>query len=109
MMILIGSLVQSDLTNYIGRWFLTRKIINSNPWVFSIVLLVGVYVLALLSNAFAPIFLFWPILYGIFKELGYKPSDKYPTLMLLCVTFVSVFGVSSVPFFLLNKKGEITY
>lgn len=98
MMVLIGTIVQSGLTNYIGRWFLTRKIINGKPWIFSSMLLLGVYVLASLSSAFAPTFLFWPILYGIFKELGYKPGDKYPTLMLLSVVLVAIFGVISAPF-----------
>lgn len=97
-MVLVGAVVQSGLTNYIGRWFLTRKIINGKPWVFSFMLLLGVYVLAFLSSAFAPTFLFWPILYGIFKELDYKPGDKYPTLMLIAVVITAIFGVASAPF-----------
>lgn len=97
-MVLVGAVVQSGLTNYIGRWFLTRQIINGKPWMFSFMLLLGVYVLAFLSSAFAPTFLFWPILYGIFKELGYKPGDKYPTLMLIAVVITAIFGVASAPF-----------
>ena len=97
-MVLVGAVVQSGLTNYIGRWFLTRKVINGRPWVFSFMLLLGVYVLAFLSSAFAPTFLFWPILYGIFKELHYKPGDKYPTLMLIAVVITAIFGVASAPF-----------
>lgn len=98
MMVLIGALVQSGLTNYIGRWFLTRKIINGRPWTFSFMVLLGVYVLAATSSAFTPIFLFWPILYGIYKELGYKPKEKYPTLMLIAVVVVAVVGFSAAPF-----------
>lgn len=98
MMVFIGALVQSGLTNHIGNWFLTRKIINGRPWAFTMMVLLGVYVLASLSNAFAPIFLFWPILYGIFKDLGYKPGDKYATLMLLSIVMASLFGFSTAPF-----------
>lgn len=98
MMILIGALVESGLTNYIGRWFLTRKIINGRPWTFSFMLLLGVYALAATSSAFTPIFLFWPILYGIFKELGYKPKDKYPTLMLIAVAVIAIIGFAAAPF-----------
>ncbi|MEF9958448.1 MAG: hypothetical protein RR448_12500 [Niameybacter sp.] len=39
----------------------------------------GVYILTSTDTA---IFLFWPILYGLFKEIGYKPGDKYATLKL---------------------------
>lgn len=92
MMILIGALVQSGLTDYIGRWFLTRKVINGKPWMFSFMVLLGVYALGATSSAFTPIFLFWPILYGIFKELGYKPKDKYPTLMLIAVVVIAIVG-----------------
>lgn len=98
MMVLIGALVQSGVTNHIGRWFLTRKVINGRPWVFTGMLLLGVYCLAATSSAFAPIFLFWPILYGIYKELGFKPGDKYVTLSLLSVVMTSLFGFSSAPF-----------
>lgn len=98
MMILIGALVQSGLTDYIGRWFLTRKVINGKPWMFSFMVLLGVYALGATSSAFTPIFLFWPILYGIFKELGYKPKDKYPTLMLIAVVVIAIVGFSAAPF-----------
>lgn len=97
-MIFIGALVDSGLTNYIGRWFLTRKVINGKPWMFSLMVLLGVYVLAATSSAFTPIFLFWPILYGIFKELGYKQKDKYPTLMLISVVVIAVIGFCTAPF-----------
>lgn len=98
MMTLIGAVVQSGLTVYIGRWFLTRKVINGKPWVFSFMVLLGVFALAATSSAFTPIFLFWPILYGIFKELGYKPGDKYPTLMLISVVVIAVLGFCTAPF-----------
>ncbi|MGL4361842.1 MAG: SLC13 family permease [Cellulosilyticaceae bacterium] len=98
MMVFIGALVHNNITTYIGRWFLTRKIINNKPWVFTAMLLLGVYVLAATSSAFAPIFLFWPVLYGIFKEVGIKPGDKYATLSLLAVVMTSLFGFSTAPF-----------
>ncbi|WP_053982504.1 SLC13 family permease [Niameybacter massiliensis] len=113
MMVLIGAVVQSGLTNYIGRWFLTRKVINGKPWMFSFMVLLGVFALAATSSAFTPIFLFWPILYGIFKELGYKPKDKYPTLMLISVVVVALMGFGTAPFkdgpvILLNNYTSLT-
>ena len=75
LMILSGALVYYKITLYIGRFFLTRKFTNGKPWVLVAVICVGSYLIAGFINCFTAIFLFWPILYDIFDELGYKKGD----------------------------------
>lgn len=97
-LILMGALNQNNVCRYIGRWFVTRKIINGRPWVFTSMVFVGVYILSMLTSPATSILLFWPILYSLFKEVGYEPGDKYATIMVISVVIVSLFGFAVMPF-----------
>lgn len=83
LMIIMNSLQVNRLSAYIGRFFLTRKIIIGRPWVFTAVLFVGSVLIAAFVGCFAPIFLFWPILYDIFEDIGMEKKETYPTLMIV--------------------------
>lgn len=95
---LVGAVNAEGICHYIGRWFVTRKIINGRPWMFTFMIFAGVYILTILTSTDTAIFLFWPILYGLFKEIGYKPGDKYATLMIIGVLLVGLFGFAAMPF-----------
>ena len=98
MMIFMGGLTNRRLTAYIGRWILTRKFVEGKPWVFTITVLVGTYVLAVFIGAFAPIFLFWPILYGVYEDVGFKKGDAYPKMMTLAVVIAALCGFPVPPY-----------
>ena len=98
LMIFMGGLTNRRLTAYIGRWILTRKFIEGRPWVFTITVLVGAYVMAVFIGAFAPIFLFWPILYGVFEDVGFKKEDKYPKILVLAVVIAALVGFPVPPY-----------
>ena len=98
LMIFMGGLTNRRLTAYIGRWILTRKFIEGRPWVFTITVLVGAYVLAVFIGAFAPIFLFWPILYGVFEDVGFKKTDKFPRMLVLAVVIAALCGFPVPPY-----------
>lgn len=96
--VLTGAITEVGICDYIARWFITRKIINGKPWMFSAMLLLGVYMLSTMTIPTATIFIFWPILYSVFKILGIKQGDKYGTLMLIAVVVTSNFGFATTPF-----------
>lgn len=98
MMCLMGALVYNKITLYIGRFFMTRKIVNGRPWVFTFVMMFGSFVLSVFINAFVPIFLFWPVLYGIFEEVGYTNEDKYPRIMLILIVLAALIGFPVPPY-----------
>ena len=98
LMIFMGGLTNRRLTAYIGRWILTRKFIEGRPWVFTITVLVGAYVLSVFIGAFAPIFLFWPILYGVFEDVGFKKTDKFPRMLVLSVVIAALCGFPVPPY-----------
>ncbi len=98
LMIFMGGLTNRKLTVYIARWIMTRKFIEGKPWVFTATMLFGAYVMAVFIGAFAPIFLFWPVLYGVFEDCGYKPKDKYPTIMLIAIVIACLIGFPVPPY-----------
>lgn len=99
MMIFTGALVEEKITLYIGRWFLTRKVMEGRPWVFTFVIALGCCIMSFVMAApFAPIFLFWPIMYGVFQQLGISRNDKYAKLMVILVVFGALLGFPVPPY-----------
>lgn len=95
---LTGAITEEGVCEYISRWFITRKISNGRPWIFTSILLLGVYLLSVLTAPSPTIFIFWPILYSLFAALGYKEGDRYATLMLISVVMAASFGFATTPF-----------
>lgn len=98
-MVLFGAIQQAGVTRYISRWFLTRKIINGKPVVFSFVFIYSAYVLAALSANVLPIILFmWAILYSVLEDLGYRKGDRYTAVMVIGSLFGCISGQAAKPF-----------
>lgn len=113
LMIVMNCLVHNHLTAYIGRFFLTLKINSGRPWVFSAMLMFGSMLMAAFVGAFSPIFLFWPVLYNIFEDIGMKKGDKYPIIMIILIAFGAMLGFPVPPYSgnslaLLNNFSTIT-
>ncbi len=98
LMIIMNSLQVNRLSAYIGRFFLTRKIIIGRPWAFTAVLFIGSVLIAAFVGCFAPIFLFWPILYDIFQDIGMKPKEAYPTIMVILIAVGAAIGFPVPPY-----------
>jgi len=98
-MILFGAIQHHGITKYISRWFLTRKIINGKPVMFSFIFIYATYVLAALSaNILPALLLMWSILYGVLEDVGYKKGDKYATIMVIGTMFGAISGQAAKPF-----------
>ncbi len=98
LMIIMNSLQVNRLSAYIGRFFLTRKVIIGRPWAFTAVLFIGSVLIAAFVGCFAPIFLFWPILYDIFQDIGMKPKETYPTIMVILIAVGAAIGFPVPPY-----------
>lgn len=86
------------VTHYIGRFFLTLKINSGRPWVFTTMILLCAYLMSIFINAFVPILLFWPIMTGIFDDLGFTREDKYPKLMTILIVMAALLGFPVPPY-----------
>lgn len=98
LMLVMNAMVYNKLTAYIGRFFLTLKINSGRPWVFTGMLMIGAMLMAAFVGPFAPIFLFWPIMYDIFKEIGMKKGEKYPTIMIILIAIATLIGFPVPPY-----------
>ena len=97
-MILFGSPEHVGATNYITRWFLSRKIFNNRPIVFSFIFIFATYVLSVAVNVTPALILMWSVLYSVLRELKYKPGEKYSTLMIIGTFLGAISGQASLPF-----------
>lgn len=94
----INCLVENNLTEYCGRFFLTRRICLGRPWMLAFFIMVGCMLMGAFMGGFTPIFLFCPILYDIFETVGLKKYDKFPTIMLILVITATLLGFPVPPF-----------
>ena len=98
-MVMFGAIQHAGVTRYISRWFLTRRIINGKPIMFSFIFLYATYVLASLSGNVLPVILFmWAIISSVLQDAGYKKGDKYATLMVIGTLFAAISGQAAKPF-----------
>lgn len=98
-MVFCGVMSSCGLTNYIARWFLSRKIINGRPNMFNFIVMVAMYIVSGFFDPLMAILVLWPTLYAIFKEAGYGPGDAY-TRILVVATFIAItLGQGTLPFF----------
>ena len=86
------------LIDYIANRFISFKILNGRPWLFSAFFLVGAYVAAAFVNMFAAIIVFWGILYIVADRFGFQKQDAYPTLMIIGVILASSVGGAVMPY-----------
>ncbi len=97
-MILFGAIQHVGVTQYISRWFLTRKIINGRPIVFSFIFIYAAYALSAASEVLPALLLMWSILFSVLKDVGYKKGDKYSAIMVLGTFFGAISGQAAKPF-----------
>ena len=98
LLLVINCLVDNKLTEYCGRFFLTRKICLGRPWVLVFFIMAGCVLMGAFMGGFTPIFLFGPILYDIFETVGLNKNEKFPTIMLILVTIATLLGFPIPPF-----------
>lgn len=89
---------EEGVTGILANWCISRKVLTGRPWLLSFALILGAAVCGALTNTFAAILIFWSILYNICKQAGYKPYDKYPTLMILGIAVAATIGVCMLPY-----------
>lgn len=94
----IAFIEASGMRKIIVDWFMSRKISQGRPWVQSFMILLAAYVASILSNALAVILIFLDITYGLCRDAGIKPYDKYPTLMSIGIVIACSLSMASMPF-----------
>lgn len=97
MMVFTGVMQEVGLIDYLANLLISFKILNNRPWLFSGFCIMACCICAII-NAFASILIFWEIIYILSKKFGFKPYDKWPTLMLIGTIIASTWGGMIMPY-----------
>ncbi|WP_291329488.1 SLC13 family permease [Desulfovibrio sp. UCD-KL4C] len=89
-------LVKSDLSTYLARWFMTHPKVQGRPWMFTASILLATYFVAFLEQVTA-CFLMLPVLFIVFKAVGFKKGDRYVTFMVTNVIIMALLSFASDP------------
>lgn len=98
-MIFFGAIGDCGLTQYIGRWFLTRRIINGRPSVFNFLMMTAVFVVSAFIDPLMALLVLWPTLYVILEEVGYSKEERYPRILIIATFLAVTLGQCTLPFF----------
>ena len=98
LLILVGCFSYYKCTAYVARFFLTNKIVIGRPWLFTLFILLGVYLMATFVNPWAGVFLFLPVVQNLCVEVGYEKTDRYTKLMTILVVMAALLGFPSAYF-----------
>ena len=93
---LLGAIDTFQVNQYLSQWFLSRRVIEGRPWVFTLMWFGATYVLGMFGNSIFSIFLMWGIFYKLADLIGLKKEDAY-TIQLLVGTVLTG-AISSVVF-----------
>ena len=89
----------SGLVKFIAAWLMSRKIVEGRPWLFTFFLLLGAYIGGVFVNSFVTSLIFWMILYDVCNKFGFKPYEKYPSLMIFGIVLCAcTLGASVLPY-----------
>ncbi|MDO4281708.1 MAG: SLC13 family permease [Peptococcaceae bacterium] len=99
-MILFGGMDAVGDTNYIAKWFLTRKIFKGRPITFLAVFYACCFVLASVCSPITSLILLWPISMSLMNTLGVKKGERAWSHF-----FVGMFAVSTLAQPLFPFKG----
>ena len=86
------------LSAALSNWLLSRKITEGRPWVLSAMFLVASWLLGCLVSLYASIVLIWSIFLRMCQQVGYKPFEKYPMMMIAGISIMCDIGAAMLPF-----------
>ncbi|MDR2736526.1 MAG: hypothetical protein LBB49_03065 [Gracilibacteraceae bacterium] len=90
-------LVERDVGQYLAAWMLKKRFLRGRPWFFLFVFFLTAFLVSSLINIFVGIYLMWGIGTSISRNLGFKPYDRFPTLLALGVSIMGALSLSTMP------------
>lgn len=87
---------ECGLNQFLANWFVSRKIGEGRPWVFTGLLITAAFVMSALISMYATIIILWMIFYKICEQIGEPPQTKYVEIVIS--TIVIVCGLTGVMF-----------
>lgn len=86
------------LTEYIAKWFISRKINVGRPWLFTLMLFLCVVVMSCTVGYIAGVLILWSIFYQVCDIYGLKKGDKYVGFVIGGLMYIAVMATILFPF-----------
>ena len=96
--VLTAFLDECGFSRYLGNWFISRKIGEGRPWIFTCLIFAAAYVMAALTSIYAATFLLWGIFYKICETIGVKKRSKYASFVLAGIIMIGTITKLIFPF-----------
>ena len=93
----VAFMESTGTTTYIAAYLMTRKFLVGHPWRLIFMIFLTAWVLSTFCSNFPGMLITWGIIYKICQILGYKPFDKFPTLLIFGVAVMGALSLSTVP------------
>lgn len=85
--ILTYALNSTGFTARLTAYFMSRKFINKSPWIFTVSLITLGMIVGWFLDPVPTVAFFMGFSNKIFKELGYKTTDRYPHMVTMALAF----------------------
>lgn len=96
--VLAAYLEESGLSQYIANWFISRKIGEGRPWVFTFLICAAAYILSAFVSLYATIVIIWTIFYRICDSIGVPRKSSYASMVIAIVVIISSLTGMLFPF-----------
>ncbi len=91
-------LEESGLSRYMANWFISRKIGEGRPWVFTLLIFSAAYVLSAFVSLYATIVIIWGIFYQICTLTGIKKHSSYAAMVIAGIVIICSLTGNIFPF-----------
>ncbi|SHI03665.1 solute carrier family 13 (sodium-dependent dicarboxylate transporter), member 2/3/5 [Sporobacter termitidis DSM 10068] len=96
-LLLTLALEEAGTIRRITMWFLSRKFARKSPWAFTTMFLGAALLVGLFLDVSAAQFFMLGIAHQMFELLGFKKGEKWPTLMIIGLTFTTIIAFAATP------------
>ncbi len=93
----VGALMGADIGEYLVVKILSVKFIQGHPWRLLLILFFGTYFLSFATNPMVIGIFLLSVYVTMFKQAGYKPGDKTPTMIILATVIIALLETINRP------------
>ena len=87
-------ITESGVSDCLARYIVSLKIAKGRPWLISSLFILASYAIACLISSVAATLVLLELFSQFARRAGYKKGDKYPVMMMVCITFAAHMGGS---------------
>lgn len=96
--ILAAFLEECGLNQYIANWFISRKIGEGRPWVFTFLIFAAAFFMSAFVSTYATIIILWMIFYKICDQIGEPQRTKYTAMVISGIVIICGLTMAIFPF-----------